>query len=105
MYLVTFEFEQTHVDDEWRELNASVQDAAEADPAHAGRGVWHRGDRTLVVYRWETKDELQAFREHPAHREAKRRYEERYGGFEVTIVEVLTEYGDGGLVGSAADAE
>ena len=97
MYLVTFEFEQTHVDGEWRDLNARVQQAAEENPAYAGRDVWYRGDRTLVVYRWETRAGLQAFREHPTHREAKRRYEEWYGGFEVTIAEVLTEYGDGGL--------
>jgi heme-degrading monooxygenase HmoA len=99
VYLVTFEFEQTHVDDEWRDLNGRVQEAAEANPAYAGRSVWLSpdGDRTLVTYRWETAEGLQSFREHPAHREAKRRYEEWYGGFEVTIAEVLTEYGDGGL--------
>jgi heme-degrading monooxygenase HmoA len=97
VYLVTFEFVQERVDDEWRALNERVQEAAESNPAYAGRDVWHRGDHTLVVYRWETAAGLQRFREHPVHREAKRRYEEWYGGFEVTVAEVLTAYGDGGL--------
>jgi heme-degrading monooxygenase HmoA len=97
MYLVTFKFEQTTMDSEWQELNGRVQTAAEANSAYLGREVWHRGDQTLVTYRWETLEGLQRFREHPTHREAKRRYTDWYGGFEVTIAEVLTEYADGGL--------
>jgi heme-degrading monooxygenase HmoA len=101
VYLATFEFEQVSADEEWRALNAEIQRAAEGNEAYAERSVWTSpdGDRTLVVYRWETLEGLQAFREHPTHREAKRRYEEWYDGFEVTIAEVLTEYRDGGLDG------
>jgi heme-degrading monooxygenase HmoA len=99
VYVVTFEFEQVAADDAWRELNAGVQRVAEENEAYAGRSVWEAPDkdRTLVMYRWETLAGLQRFREHPAHREAKRRYEEWYGGFEVTVTEVLTKYGDGRL--------
>jgi heme-degrading monooxygenase HmoA len=49
----------------------------------------------LVTYRWESTDALAAFAGHDDHLEAKRRWEEWYEAYEVTVAEVVDSYGQG----------
>ncbi|MFC7176329.1 antibiotic biosynthesis monooxygenase family protein [Halosegnis marinus] len=97
MYLVTFRLRPGEYDDEFRELNAAVERAAETTPGYAGRRVWESPDgaETLVVYRWETLEALAAFAADEDHREAKRRWAEWYEEYEVTVAEVVDTYGNG----------
>jgi heme-degrading monooxygenase HmoA len=97
VYLVTFRLRPDEFDEEFRELNATVEAAAESTPGYRGRRTWESpdGEEVLVTYRWESTDALAAFAGHDDHLEAKRRWEEWYEAYEVTVAEVVDSYGQG----------
>ncbi len=96
MVTATFIFHQIKRDAEFERLDAAAAAAAESMPGYLDRKKWHDGDGNLsVVYYWQSLDALEAFARHPAHREAKARYSEWYGGYRIEIADILHTYGDG----------
>ncbi len=97
MYLVTFRLRPDEFDEEFRDLNATVEAAAESTPGYRGRRTWESvdGEEVLVTYRWDSTEALAAFAEHDDHLEAKRRWEEWYDAYEVTVAEVVDSYSQG----------
>jgi heme-degrading monooxygenase HmoA len=97
VYLVTFRFRPDTYDEAFHRLNDRVREAAESTPGYRGRDYWEdpSSDACLVVYYWDSLAALGAFAAHPDHREAKRRWEEWYDGYEVTVSEVVDRYGAG----------
>lgn len=97
MYLVTFRLRPDNLDEEFHELNATVERAAESTPGYLGQRTWKSPDGTemLVTYRWDSREALAEFAAHDDHREAKQRWQEWYDAYEVTVAEVLDQYGSG----------
>ena len=97
VYLVTFRLRPGEFDEEFRALNATVEEAAESTPGYRGRRTWEStdGDEILVTYRWESREALAAFEADEDHLEAKARWEEWYEAYEVTVAEVVDSYGQG----------
>ncbi|WP_144926474.1 antibiotic biosynthesis monooxygenase family protein [Halorubrum salsamenti] len=97
MYLVTFRLDPGEYDEEFHELNDTIQAAAEDTDGYLGERTWNNpeSDEVLVAYYWESLDGLESFGADTDHRRAKRRWTEWYDAFEVTVTEVLERYGGG----------
>lgn len=95
MYVAAFRYRPGSYDEEFHELNAAVEVAAEQTDGYLGRRSWESadGEEVLVNYRWASLDALAAFAAHGDHLEAKQRWEEWYEGYEVTVMEVVERYG------------
>jgi len=97
VYLVTFRIDPGEYDAEFHELNDAIQTAAEETEGYLGKRSWtdSESEEELVVYRWETLDALESFGAVPDHETAKGRWTEWYDAYEVTVTEVLEQYGSG----------
>jgi heme oxygenase (staphylobilin-producing) len=97
MYLVTFRIDPGEYDAEFHELNDRVQVAAEDTDGYRGKRTWNdpESDDVLVVYYWESLGALDSFGADSDHEEAKKRWEEWYDAYEVTVTEVIDTYGSG----------
>ena len=97
MISASFIFSQTEVTEEFLELDAMIARAAEATDGFLGKENWVSEDGTKrnSIYYWRDGTALAPFTRHPLHLEAKRHYQEWYGGFHVVISEVTKSYGDG----------
>lgn len=97
MYQVTFCIDPGEYDEEFHELNDAIQAAAEATEGYLGKRAWAdpESEEVLVVYRWESLDALESFGADPDHETAKGRWTEWYDAYEVTVTEVLDQYGSG----------
>lgn len=97
MYLVTFRIDPGDYDEEFHELNDSIEAAAEATEGYLGKRTWTdpESEEVLVVYRWASLDALESFGAVPDHKTAKSRWTEWYDAYEVTVTEVLERYGSG----------
>lgn len=95
MVTATFIFRPLGYDAEFESLNSRIRDIAESSAGYIGRKAW-RGDDGLeaVVYYWESREHLEAFRKDATHRLAKSRYKEWYAGYRIEIAEVLEARGD-----------
>lgn len=96
MLMASFIFTETNLDAEFFRLDALILQAAEDTPGYLGKENWQTADgaKRNSVYYWESADALRAFSSHPTHVEAKKQYEQWYGGFHVVISEVTKSYGD-----------
>ncbi|WP_128906355.1 antibiotic biosynthesis monooxygenase family protein [Halorubrum amylolyticum] len=97
MYLVTFRLDPGEYDEEFHELNDTIQAAAEDTDGFLGKRTWNdlESDEVLVVYYWESLDALESFGADADHKRAKQRWTEWYDAYEVTVTEVLEQYGSG----------
>ena len=106
MRQVSFLFTEKVLDEEFFALDALIARAAEATDGYLGKDSWVSTDgaRRNSVYYWRDDTALGQFASHPDHLEAKRRYAEWYGGFQVVVAEVRKSYGDGGFAHVTPDA-
>lgn len=98
MISASFIFTEKLLSDEFHQLDGLIAKAAEATEGYIGKESWVAADgsgKRNSVYYWEHEAALSVFARHPAHLEAKRRYQEWYGGFHVVIAELRKSYGDG----------
>lgn len=99
MYTATFTFAQRAVDDAFHALDQRIAQAARAIPGDLGEQSWENpatGQRCNVCYR-DSLEALQQLVEHPAHRAAKQGQARGLQGCQVTIAQVLSSRGDGGI--------
>ncbi|MEL6746473.1 MAG: DUF4188 domain-containing protein [Pseudomonadota bacterium] len=99
MYTASFIFSERDLTEEFFALDAEIEQAALQTDGFLGKESWTAADgsKRNSVYYWRDLAALGQFAKHPRHLEAKRRYEEWYGGFHVVIAEVMRSYGDGAL--------
>jgi heme-degrading monooxygenase HmoA len=97
MLSASFIFTETTLDEEFFHLDGLIAQAAEATPGFLGKENWVTADGTKKnsIYYWEDQAALKAFSSHPTHLDAKKQYENWYGGFHVVISKVVKSYGDG----------
>lgn len=97
MYSATFIFDTKQFDSEFHRLNALIATAAKESEGYLGEEAWEdpKTGRISNVYYWESELGLRQLMTHPAHQEAKSRYSEWLGGYQVIISQVLRTYGDG----------
>ena len=96
MYTATFIFDTKQFDDEFHRLDALIAAAAKETVGYLGEEAWEdpKSGRIANVYYWESELGLKQLIDHPKHREAKSRYSEWLGGYQVVISQVLRSYGD-----------
>lgn len=99
MYSATFIFDTKQFDDAFHRLDALIASAAKASEGYLGEESWEdpKTGRIANVYYWQTEAGLQQLMSNPHHLEAKRRYSEWLGGYQVVISQVLRCYGDGAI--------
>lgn len=95
VYVAAFRYRPGSYDEEFHELNDAVQAAAEGTDGYLGKRSWESpdGEEVLVNYRWGSLDALEEFATHDDHLAAKRRWQEWYDGYDVTVMEVADSYG------------
>lgn len=96
MYSATFIFDTRQFDDEFHRLDALIAAAAKETSGYLGEEAWEdpKSGRVANVYYWESEAGLKELIDHPSHRQAKSRYSEWIGGYQVVISEVIRSYGD-----------
>jgi heme-degrading monooxygenase HmoA len=104
VYSATFVFDKKQFDDEFHRLDALIAAAAKQTAGYLGEEAWEdpRSGRICNIYYWETEEGMMALMNNPYHLEAKKRYTEWLGGYQVVIAKVLRAYGDG-LGGAPAE--
>jgi heme-degrading monooxygenase HmoA len=97
MYSATFIFTAKQYDDEFHALDALIAAAAKETTDYIGEEVWEdpKTGRIANVYYWESEAGLKELIAHPKHIEAKSRYTQWLGGYQVIISQVIKTYGDG----------
>ncbi|WP_232522635.1 antibiotic biosynthesis monooxygenase [Chitinibacter sp. GC72] len=97
MYSATFIFTAKEYDDEFHALDALIATAAKESTGYIGEEAWEdpKTGRIANVYYWKSEAGLKELIAHPKHIEAKKRYTEWLGGYQVIIAQVLKTYGDG----------
>ena len=98
MYAAQFIFTPGTYDDEFHELDQSIDDYAASHPGFRGSEKWVSPDgrRQNSIYYWVDRKSLSEFAQFPDHLVAKKRYSEWYDSYQVIICEVIAHYGDGG---------
>lgn len=96
MYMVNFQFEQSHWDAEFKRLNSLISAAAEVSDGYLGAEIWISADgrRRNATYYWKSMEALRAFSRHSAHQEAKKQYRRWYKGFHVVVSRIVRSFGD-----------
>jgi heme-degrading monooxygenase HmoA len=99
MFSASFILEPGVFDQQFHDLDALIEAAAQATPGFLGYETLKSTDGkiTHLIYYWETLAALKAFSSHPKHLEAKRQYQKWYKGFHIVISQILKSYGDGAL--------
>ena len=99
MYTATFTFAPGSFDDRFHRLDQAIAERARSLPGYRGEETWENPANGLVsnVYYWDSLDALQALVQDPQHQVAKARQGEWLAGYQVTIAQVLRQYGDGQL--------
>ncbi|MDL2355931.1 MAG: antibiotic biosynthesis monooxygenase [Pseudomonadota bacterium] len=99
MFSATFIFDTKQFDSDFHRLDALIAAAARESDGYLGEEAWHdpASGRISNVYYWDSEDGLRQLMVHPHHQEAKRRYSEWLGGYQVIIAQVLRSYGDGAV--------
>lgn len=98
MFAAQFIFTPGTYDDEFHELDQSIDQFAKSLEGFRGVDKWVSpdGTRQNSIYYWTDRDSLSAFAKFPDHLTAKKRYAEWYNSYQVIISEVVAQYGDGG---------
>jgi heme-degrading monooxygenase HmoA len=96
MYSATFIFTTKELDDEFHALDALIASAAKESTGYLGEEAWEdaKTGRIANIYYWESEDGLRELIAHPKHIEAKQRYSQWLGGYQVIISQVIKTYGD-----------
>jgi len=99
MYSATFIFTTKELDAEFHALDELIASAAKSTTGYIGEEAWEdsKTDRIANVYYWESEIGLRELINHPKHLEAKQRYSQWLGGYQVIISEVIKTYGDNHL--------
>lgn len=99
MYTSTFTFAKREYDDEFHALDQVIADAARAIPGYLGEESWENPATGLIcnVYYWSSLQALQQLIDHPMHRQAKQQQQRWLAGYQITIAQVISSYGDGGI--------
>ncbi|MEN9752105.1 MAG: hypothetical protein RLZZ600_1152 [Actinomycetota bacterium] len=95
MIICQFIFRPGIYDDEFRRLDAQIDEYARALPGFVSLEVWHSEDRTEknAIYRFESMDDVKALATYPQHLEAKEKNARWYESYRVVISEELRTYG------------
>lgn len=96
MYCANFIFDIKQFDEELHRLDALIAAAAKEAEGYLGEESWEdtKTGRISNVYCWRTENGLKQLINHPNHLEAKKRYSEWLGGYQVVISQVVRTYGD-----------
>ena len=96
MYSATFIFTTKELDAEFHALDALTASAAKDSTGYLGEEAWEdaKTGRIANVYYWESEEGLRELIAHPKHIEAKQRYSQWLGGYQVIISQVIKTYGD-----------
>jgi heme-degrading monooxygenase HmoA len=101
VYSSTFIFSKGQYDKEFYRLDEAIAQVAKSIPGYIGEETWENQSNGLIsnVYYWESLEALQNLMKHPAHLEAKQKYERWLTGYQVVVAAVIRTYGDGKLAG------
>ena len=96
MYSIAFIFKPGKYDEEFYELDSSIEKFAESLEGFIGKEVWHSADQKMVnsTYYWKDEESIKTFSSHPKHIEAKRQYKKWYEGYHIVTSKVERSYGD-----------
>jgi len=98
MFAAQFIFTPGTYDEEFHELDQSIDNFAQSLEGFRGVDKWVSpdGTRQNSIYYWADRESLSEFSSFPDHLTAKKRYSEWYDSYQVIISEVVAQYGDGG---------
>ncbi len=96
MYSATFIFTIKELNAEFHALDALIASATKDTTGYMGEEAWEdpKTGRIANVYYWESEIGLRELISHPKHQEAKQRYSQWLGGYQVIISQVIKTYGD-----------